>query len=104
MFGFLGLGSGIKINDIDELVGKVKIIDVREPYEFKNGHIKTAENIPVTTILSNPEDYISKDEKVYIMCQSGMRSGRVCTQLGNLGYDVVNLKGGMGDYSGKNRK
>jgi rhodanese-related sulfurtransferase len=38
------------------------------------------------------------------MCQSGGRSSRVCGQLKNMGYDVINVSGGMGSYLGNKRK
>ena len=47
------------------------VIDVREPYEFKARHIKGAKNIPLSTIKT----YEGKGP-VYLVCQSGARSGR----------------------------
>lgn len=96
--------QGISVSDIDELIGKIELIDIREYYEFMNGSIKTAKNIPMNQLLSQPAYYLDKSKTYYIMCQSGMRSKRVVNALQKLGYQVIDVKGGMGTYKGKNRK
>ena len=42
MFGFFKGNDGkvINVNDIDELIGKVELIDIREDYEYKVGKYK----------------------------------------------------------------
>ena len=100
---FKSSGNSINVNDIDSLVGKAKIIDIREPYEYNEGSIKTSENIPMSNLISTPEDYLDKNDKYYIVCKSGNRSGKLCNILGAEGYNVVNLAGGMMAYKGKNR-
>ncbi len=94
----------MNINDIDRLDKNAKLIDVRERSEFKTGSLKTAKNIPLGEMLTNPEKYLSKDNTYYLFCQSGARSGRACSQLSKQGYDVVNLGGGIGSYAGTYRK
>lgn len=93
----------IHINDMDNLIGKVELIDIREPYEYKNGSLKTAKNIPMGNLLSNPEKYLAKDKTYYIMCQSGGRSGSTCKRLTKQGFNVINVAGGMGSYIDTNR-
>lgn len=94
----------INVNDIDTLIGKIDLIDIREPYEYSSGTIKTAKNIPMGNILNDPEKYLTKDKEYYIMCQSGGRSARACDDLTRQGYNVVNVSGGMGSYAGTKRK
>lgn len=105
MFGFLNRNTGkvINVNDIDNLVGKVELIDIREAYEYNRGSIRTAKNIPMNTLLDNPEGYLKKDKEYYIVCQSGGRSSMACNKLTNMGFDVVNVTGGVGSYLGRNR-
>ncbi|MGL5086235.1 MAG: rhodanese-like domain-containing protein [Clostridium sp.] len=93
----------INVNDIDNLIGKIDLIDIRETYEYSSGSIKTAKNIPMGSILSQPEKYLKKDKEYYIVCQSGGRSRKAVSDLTNLGYDVVNVAGGVGSYSGSKR-
>lgn len=97
-------GKVINVNDIDNLIGKIDLIDIREPYEYSNGTIKTAKNIPMGNILDKPEKYLTKEKEYYIMCQSGGRSSRTCDSLTRQGYNVVNVAGGMGSYVGTKRK
>ena len=106
MFDFLRKDAGkvIHVNDIDSLIGKVELIDIREPYEYKGGSIKTAKNIPMGNLLSSPEKYLIKDKTYYIMCQSGGRSGRTTKILAKQGFNVINVAGGMGSYVGTKRK
>ena len=106
MFSFLNrkLDNAIAANELDGLIGKINLIDIREVYEFAGGHIQTAKNIPMGELLAHPEKYLNKAEKYYLICQSGMRSGRTVSALQKLGYQVVNVKGGMGAYNGIGRK
>lgn len=94
----------ISVNELDPLIGTIELIDVREPQEVAMGTIKTAKNIPMAQLLANPAKYLIKSKKYYIMCQSGMRSQRTVRQLQKEGFDVVNVKGGFGAYSGTKRK
>ena len=93
--------KSIDVNDIEELLGKVHLIDIREPYEYKTGSVRTAENIPMNTLLQNPEKYLKKEKEYYILCQSGGRSSSACERLTERGFHVTNVKGGVGCYKGK---
>lgn len=93
----------ININDIDNLIGKINLIDIREPYEYKSGSIQTAKNIPMNILLKDHERYLQKDKKYYLFCLSGARSGRAAAYLSKLGYDIVNISGGIGSYVGTKR-
>lgn len=106
MFGLFTKSAGktVNVNDMDNLLGSVELIDIREPYEYKSGSLKTAKNIPMGNLLNEPEKYLNKEKTYYIMCQSGGRSGRTCSFLEKQGYNVVNVSGGMGSYVGTKRK
>lgn len=51
------------------------LIDVREPHEFKSGHIPGAKNLPLSQLSSRMNE-LPKDKPVFVYCQSGMRSKR----------------------------
>ena len=55
MFNFNLNERTIDINEIDELIGEINLIDIREPHEFKCGSLRTAKNIPMDTLLNNPK-------------------------------------------------
>lgn len=106
MFGLFNKSSNkvINVNDIDNLIGKINLIDIREPFEYKSGSIKTAKNIPMGNLLEEPEKYLEKDKEYHILCQSGGRSARACSKLSGLGFNVINVAGGVGSYAGSKRK
>ena len=106
MFDFLKRDDTkvINVNDMDDLIGKVELIDIREPYEYQSGTLRTARNIPMNNLLTSPEKYLIKDKTYYIMCQSGGRSGRTTKELTKQGFNVINVAGGMGSYVGAKKK
>ncbi|MFA9378021.1 MAG: rhodanese-like domain-containing protein [Lachnotalea sp.] len=106
MFDFLKKDDSkvIHVNEMDDLLGKVELIDIREPYEYKSGTLRTAKNIPMGNLINAPSKYLIKDKTYYIMCQSGGRSSSACRTLLKQGYNVINVSGGMGSYVGTKRK
>jgi len=74
-------------------------IDVREPYEYANGHIPKAKNIPVGQIKDRMSE-INKERQVVLVCASGMRSQRAANMLASDGYNVKNMSGGMSAWRG----
>ncbi len=83
------------------LADGVKLIDVREIDEYNMFHIKGAENVPMRNIMTKPDSYLEKEQKYYIVCQSGARSAQVCSVLSKQGYDVTNIVGGTGTFAYK---
>jgi len=80
------------------LLGKINLIDIREPNEYKRGHLPTAKNIPMDKILSESEKYLDKSKEYHIICHSGARSSRTCGILKKKGFDIINVSGGTGGY------
>ncbi len=79
----------------------LQIIDVREPYEFEDGHIPGAKLIPLAQ-LQTRLDEIDKSEETVVVCHSGARSGVACDFLERVGYgNVRNLMGGMSAWDGQ---
>lgn len=53
------------------------IIDVREPFEYKAGHVKGAINIPPEKLLGGLPDQLAglpRDTELVLYCLSGARS------------------------------
>lgn len=90
--------KNIRACDLKGLIGKVNIIDIRKNYLFNLGNIPSSINIPSSFLLINPEKYLTKDKEYYIYCSSGIKSPKVCSELANMGYNVVNVLGGYNDY------
>ena len=104
MFEFLKRkrSDAIDVNDLDSLIGKAEIIDIREPQEYRSGSIKGTRSVPMGKLLEDPEKYLNKDRTYYIMCQSGMRSKSATRLLLQQGFNVIHVTGGMGTYGGAN--
>jgi rhodanese-related sulfurtransferase len=83
---------------LDELPADARILDVREQFEWDEGHIAGAVHVPMNEVpnrVTYQPDLISPDERVYVVCAVGGRSGQVTAWLVRNGYDAVNVAGGM---------
>lgn len=71
------------------------IVDVREPLEYKFGHIKGALNIPPSEMMAGAKklDGIPKDTEIVLYCVSGSRSNVSMHLLRQLGF--TNLVNGI---------
>jgi rhodanese-related sulfurtransferase len=89
----------IQSNELKERIKQGKkpiLVDVRQPEEFRAKHIDGALLIPLGELKTRAkelEQYKSKEIVVY--CQSGGRSASACSMLQGMGFNVVNLAGGM---------
>lgn len=91
----------IDINTIENKVADGwKVVDVREVEEFKNGHIQNALNVPLSSISKGEYGVLEQDQKYIIICQSGNRSQTASEQLHKDGFEVLNVKQGMGSWTG----
>ncbi|WP_139904478.1 rhodanese-like domain-containing protein [Clostridium thermarum] len=100
-FMFKNTLKSVEVNEIQDLLGKIELIDVREPYEYKYGHLPTAKNIPMDELIHKADKLLDKSKEYHIICQSGGRSSNVCSILKGKGFNVVNVSGGTGRYRGK---
>ncbi len=76
----------------------MNVIDVRTKEEIANGSIAGSKAIAMDKLLQNPNSYLKKSETYYILCQSGVRSGKVCKKL-KKEYNVISVAGGYITYS-----
>ena len=76
------------------------ILDVREPNEFKGGHIPNARNVPVGQIEERMKDLEKlKSKPILLVCATGNRSAAACATLHKAGFEqVYALAGGMGAW------
>ena len=76
----------------------LQVIDIREKYEYENGHIESL-HIPMDKIL-NSTHRIDADKQVVIYCQTGRRAAATVYMLKKK-YNfnnIFNLAGGYSDY------
>jgi len=77
----------------------VFLFDVREEWEYENGHIPGILLIPMETVPTRLSD-IPQDKHVIVTCRSGNRSGQVAEFLRMQGYaNVHNMLGGILDWN-----
>ena len=91
----------ISTDQLSEKIAKnpnLKLLDVRTPQEYEQGHIKQAENFPLEKIQEYKGD---KDQTLYVICRSSRRSEQAAQMLSLMGYDVYNVAGGMLDWHGE---
>lgn len=101
----MGLFDCLKGKPIDEYVAEAEdagaiVLDVREPYEYKQGHVPGAVNIPLGQVDDAVNLIPDKDAILYVYCAAGVRSARACRRLTSLGYAKVTNIGGINSYRG----
>ena len=74
------------------------VIDVRTVSEFKNGFVQDAINIEWQDI-SSIKDEFEKNQKIYLYCRSGNRSGKAGDILIKLGFKNVENLGSLENAS-----
>ncbi len=67
------------------------IVDVRTKEEFLKSHVENAILIPYDTIDENVT--LSKEDIIFVYCQSGSRSKVAFSKLKKIGYTVYDLGG-----------
>lgn len=73
----------------------VYVIDVREQWEYDEGHIPGVTLVPMGEISDRMSE-IPTDKEVILTCRSGNRSGQVADFLRERGFDNVhNMEGGI---------
>ena len=84
---------------IKNLIGKENtlIIDVREEWEYQQGHIKGAVNIPLHEIHAQLNDIRKSGGPFILYCRSGNRSGVAMNILKQSGINNVYNGGGISD-------
>ena len=74
------------------------LLDVRENDEWAAGYAPGARHIPLGELGARTAE-IPQDQTIYVICRSGMRSGRAANALAAAGWQAVNVAGGMQDWA-----
>ena len=88
---------------VDELADRlygVTVIDVRQPDEYRLGHVPAARLIPLAEVPDHVNELAGlatpgADDRVYLVCRTGARSAVAGEFLVEQGVAAVNVAGGM---------
>ena len=94
--------TGTQVNNISAAEAQKKLsqkpkpylLDVRQPEEFRSGHISGAKLIPLGELRARMNE-LPKTQQILVVCRSGNRSMSATRQLTSAGFDAMNMTGGM---------
>jgi len=78
------------------------LLDVREDDEWAAGHAPGARHVPLGELSARAAE-VPQDQPVYVICRSGVRSGRAAQALAAAGWEAINVAGGMQDWAAAGR-
>lgn len=86
-------------NWIETKRSEIQIIDIRESYEYEDGHLSPCRHIPMEFVLEAVRD-MDQEKPIVVYCQSGKRSTPMAYMLQReCGVEnVYSLKGGFEAY------
>lgn len=90
--------SPFELNKKIENKESLKLVDVREDYEYEESHIKNTLLLSVNKITGEELDKLGlgKDDEIVLYCRSGRRSAKAYEILESLGYkNVKSMMGGL---------
>ena len=78
--------------------GKIDVVDVRTPLEFREVRAVPARNVPLDTLDPHTvmkERNDAAGEPLYLICKGGTRGAKACQKFIDAGYtNVINVEGG----------
>lgn len=82
-------------------IKNAKLLDVRSPEEYHQGHIPGSVNIPLQSLEDVRQLIDDSNIPLYVYCRSGARSARAVSLLHSMGYsNAINI-GGILNYKGE---
>jgi rhodanese-related sulfurtransferase len=93
----LDLPSEVDVYTVESVKDRddVYLLDVREQWEYDEGHIPGINLLPMDEVPENL-DQIPTDKSVIVTCRTGNRSGQVANYLRQQGFDNIhNMQGGI---------
>jgi rhodanese-related sulfurtransferase len=94
----------INVHDLKKMLENEEdfhLVDCREQGEWDEGHIPTAEFMPLSTFAESSKTLdLDKKKLIVMQCRSGKRSLNACMQLLDRGFtNLANLEGGIMDWA-----
>jgi rhodanese-related sulfurtransferase len=98
-------GPQIDVAELDALLGQgaIRVLDVREESEFRDGHLPGAIHVPVKR-LPDRVGRLKRDKPYAVICASGSRSRGATGYLLDQGFEgAVSVRGGTGAWARSGR-
>jgi len=95
----------ITVDELDDLLRRdaVRLLDVREESEFRQGHVPGAVNVPKGRLAARL-DRLKRDKPYAVICASGSRSMGAASLLLDQGFEgAVSVRGGTGAWARSGR-
>jgi rhodanese-related sulfurtransferase len=78
----------------------VRLIDVREPWEFATAHVEGSTLMPMNEIPARAAQELRPEERLAVLCHHGVRSMNVTAWLRRQGFDQAqSVHGGIEAWS-----
>ena len=98
---FLSEISPAEVQQLAERGDAVRLLDVRQPWEYENGHIPGVLLIPLGELPRRFASELDPGERVVCICEHGVRSYHAAQFLAAQGYtNAATMTGGMAEYDG----
>jgi rhodanese-related sulfurtransferase len=97
-------GEGISIHQLTQQVNSANalVVDLREPKEFREGHVVDALNIPYAKLAERMSE-LDKARPLVLVDKMGQHSAAAGRSLKQAGFQQVSrLNGGMSEWTASN--
>lgn len=88
----------ISVDELRERLGRadeLRVLDVRRPTEYRDGHVPRAESFPLGPQLGDAVSRLEADRKTAVICAGGYRSSAATSMLERQGFRrLLNVTGG----------
>jgi rhodanese-related sulfurtransferase len=95
----------ISIDELDTLmrVGDVRVLDVREDWEYRRGRVPGALHVPLAQLAAQLAD-LPRDKRILVICESGSRSLAATDLLLRNGFEeTASVRGGTSAWAHSRR-
>lgn len=93
--------SPAEVQQLAERGDAVRLLDVRQPWEYENAHIPGILLIPLAELPRRFASELDPSERVICICEHGVRSYHAAQFLAAQGYtNAATMTGGMAEYAG----
>ena len=87
----------LDVDELHERLDALEVLDVREPFEFRHGHVPGARLLPSGEAWARLDE-VAGERPIAVVCGDQARSAAVASMLLHAGRDARLVMGGMVDW------